>query len=136
MPPPPSHRARALHPQRPVFFNLLLLRLPVGAVASIAHRVSGALLALALPGLLYVLMRSLRSEADFQALAGWFGHDGVRLALVLLVWALVHHGLAGVRHLGLDLGWGEGRRAARVTAMLALALGGLAAAWAAWRLWT
>jgi succinate dehydrogenase / fumarate reductase cytochrome b subunit len=119
--------------QRPFFLNLLAIRQPVGAVASIFHRASGALLALSIPVLLYGLMLSLRSPEDFQALADWVGGWLGKLIMLGCVWALSHHFLAGLRHLGFDLGWGEDRRRSRQTAWLsiglALALTGLLAFW-------
>jgi len=119
--------------QRPFFLNLLAICQPVGAVASIFHRASGALLALSIPVLLYGLMLSLRSPEDFQALADWVGGWLGKLIMLGCVWALSHHFLAGLRHLGFDLGWGEDRRRSRQTAWLsiglALALTGLVALW-------
>ncbi len=107
---------------RPFFLNLLAIRLPVGSVASILHRGSGALLALFTPVLLYGLMLSLRSPEDFQALADWVGGGFGKPATLLIAWALAHHFLAGLRHLGFDLGWGEDRRASRFTAWLSIVL--------------
>lgn len=114
--------------QRPFFLNLMAIRLPVGGVTSILHRASGALLALAIPVLLYALMLSLRSPGDFQHLADWAGGWFGKLVVLVCMWALAHHFLAGLRHLGFDLGWGEDRATSRLTAWLSI---GLAAAIAA-----
>lgn len=106
--------------QRPFFLNLLAIRLPVGAVTSILHRASGAFLSLAVPCLLYVLMLSLRSAEDYAALRALLaGGLGWILGLFTL-WALLHHFLAGLRHLGFDLGLGESRLFARKTALATL----------------
>ncbi len=106
---------------RPFFLDLLAIRLPIGGLVSIMHRASGALLSLAIPALLYVLMLSLRSPEDFarvQAfLGGWLGG----LIGLGLLWALLHHLFAGLRHLGFDIGWGEEKMLARLTAKLAMA---------------
>lgn len=118
-------------PPRPYYLNLLLIRLPVGAVASILHRASGALLSLLAPMFLYGLMLSLRSEADFLALQAWLHGWPGRLLAVVCVWALAHHFFAGLRHLGFDLGLGEGRAPSRTTAWASMALGaGVALAFA------
>lgn len=105
---------------RPYFLNLIQIRLPIGGWVSILHRVSGAALSLAVPGLLYVWMLSLRSPEDHAAvvdfLSGWFGFP----ILLGVVWATLHHLLAGLRHLGFDIGWGEGRERARLTAWIVL----------------
>ncbi len=114
---------------RPIFFNLFQMKLPIGGWVSIFHRVSGAALSLAVPLMLYAWTLSLRSSEDYDAvtgfLSGWFGF----LILLGLVWATLHHLLAGLRHLGFDIGWGEGRERARLTAwavlLAALAMTGL-----------
>ena len=77
-------------------------------------------MALAVPALLYVFMLSLRSPQDFQQVVEWSsGFYGWALSTVL-IWALVHHFFAGLRHLGFDIGWGEGRSRARQTAWFSL----------------
>jgi succinate dehydrogenase / fumarate reductase cytochrome b subunit len=106
--------------QRPFFLNLLAIRLPIGGVVSILHRASGAFLSLAIPCLLYTLMLSLRSPEDFAAVRAFFsGGLGWLIGLGTL-WALLHHFLAGLRHLGFDFGLGESKALARKTAWLAL----------------
>lgn len=121
--------------QRPFFLDLLAIRLPVGAVASIFHRASGALLALAVPALLYALMLSLRSAEDFRTLAQWMESGFAKLLMLACVWALAHHFLAGLRHLGFDIGWGEDRTTSRFTARLSLFLAlGITALVALWGL--
>lgn len=107
---------------RPFFLDLLAIKLPIGGVVSILHRMSGAALSLAIPCLLYTLMLSLRSEQDFAAVREFF-NGGVGWLIGLgLVWAILHHFLAGLRHLGFDFGWGEDKALARRTAWLTLGL--------------
>ncbi len=121
--------------QRPFFLNLLAIRLPVGGVTSIFHRASGAFLALAIPGLLYGLMLSLRSPEDFDTLTAFMGGGIGWLIMLACVWALAHHFLAGLRHLGFDVGWGEDRATSRMTAWLSLGLAaGITAVVALWSL--
>lgn len=109
-----------MHTTRPYYLNLIRIRLPIGGWVSILHRVSGALLSLAVPLLLYGLMLSLRSAEDYAEVIGFLG-DGPGLVLLLgAVWSTLHHFLAGLRHLGLDLGWGESRVRARQTAAVTL----------------
>ena len=116
---------------RPYFLDLLRIRLAVGGFVSILHRVSGAVLALSVPVLLYVLMQSLRSEQGFANVLAWCHHWPGGLAVVMGVWAISHHLFAGLRHLGFDLGWGEERLRARHTAWLVLALSVALTLWAA-----
>ena len=55
----------------PKFLNLAQIRFPIGAIASIGHRISGGLLLISLPFLVLALERSLRSEADYAARGTW-----------------------------------------------------------------
>jgi len=122
-------------PERPYFLDLVAIRLPIGGMVSILHRASGAVLSLAIPCLLYLWMLSLRSPQDFQRLADWFGGVFGWLLFLGLIWALLHHFLAGLRHLGFDLGWGEAKEVARKTAWVVLfAAAGLTALIVLWRL--
>ena len=108
--------------KRPYYLNLLQIHLPIGGWVSILHRASGALLSLLVPVLLYGLMLSLQSPEGFAQVRGFLAGGIGWLVGLLVSWALLHHFLAGLRHLGLDFGWGEGRARARQTAWLVLAL--------------
>lgn len=112
---------------RPVFLNLTQIRMPVGALTSIGHRVSGTLLAASTPVGVFLFDRSLQSEQGFADVLGLLGNGAVKLAMVLAVWALVHHVLAGVRHLLSDFGVGSPLRLARRSAWF-VNLGGVAVA--------
>lgn len=113
---PAPGMAAGSHPRRPVFLQPLRIELPVTATVSFGHRVSGLLLALALPFLVWVLALSLRDPAGYgQVLAGLHSLP-VRPALLLLAWALAHHCAAGVRHLLFDAGIGTTLPAARGSA--------------------
>ncbi|MGD9942837.1 MAG: succinate dehydrogenase, cytochrome b556 subunit [Burkholderiaceae bacterium] len=121
---------------RPRFLRLIDIRFPVGAIASIGHRLSGLLMAAALPLLPLLLDRSLRSRQQYEALAdGWRSAWFAPLEF-LLIWAVLHHVLAGIRHLLMDIGIGTDLRHARASARAVLALAFIAAAaLAAWRRW-
>ncbi len=101
---------------RPVYLNLFQIRLPVPGFMSILHRASGALLTLAIPLAIYLLDLSLRNPEGYARvhvlLAGW----PAKLVLLAILWALVHHLLAGIRYLLLDLDVGIERPAYRYTA--------------------
>ena len=100
---------------RPVYLNLLKIRLPVAGVMSILHRASGLLMFLLIPVLLYTLDQSLKSADSFAAVATLF-HGGARWLLVPAIWALCHHLLAGIRFLLLDLDIGLERATMRASA--------------------
>ncbi|WP_297528416.1 succinate dehydrogenase, cytochrome b556 subunit [Thiohalobacter sp.] len=121
--------------QRPRFLNLLQIRMPIGAVTSIAHRVSGVLLFLAIPLGAFLFELSLKSEAGFERAATLLQSPPLRLFGLLLAWALMHHLLAGLRFLMLDLGVGLDRPQARRSAWLATLLAPIAALALLWRFW-
>lgn len=101
---------------RPVFLNPTQIRMPVGALTSIGHRVSGVLLAASVPVGVFLLDRSLQHEQGFAEVAVLLGHGAVKVAMVLVIWALAHHLLAGVRHLLSDFDVGSPLRLARRSA--------------------
>lgn len=85
--------------KRPKNLNLTTIRLPLPALVSILHRLSGLILFLILPGMLYALHLSLESPRGFQIVMGFVGYPITKLALVTICWAFLHHLFAGVRHL-------------------------------------
>lgn len=103
---------------RPVFLNLLLIHMPVTALVSIAHRLAGLLLALLIPVLLYLLQLSLQGPSGFEQAIEWLRNDWLRLLLIVPIWALLHHLLAGMRFLLIDMGVGIEQCAARASAKL------------------
>jgi len=109
--------------RRPVYLNLFKIRLPLPGLVSILHRASGALLFVLLPVLLFGLQQSLASAADFAALHVWLRQPLVKLVLLGVVWAYLHHFFTGLRYLALDLDWGADLPQARFSAKLVLAAG-------------
>lgn len=104
--------------QRPLWYNLSPLNLPLPGLVSIFHRISGLLLFLAIPFLIYALQLSLASQAGFDQVRGAMGHPFVRLLTLALVWAISHHFCAGIRYLFLDLHKGIDLPTARATSWL------------------
>lgn len=109
--------------KRPEFRNIhvtqiLRYRLPAGGFASILHRVSGALMFLALPLLLWLFDLSLISEDSFGRMASMLSSWFARLVLLGLAWALLHHLVTGIRHLLLDLHIGIDKEAAARSAIV------------------
>jgi succinate dehydrogenase / fumarate reductase cytochrome b subunit len=103
-------------PPRPVFFNLLRIQMPVGALTSITHRVTGIVLALGIPFACYALHLSLDSAQSYERLTRMANTGLFKAALLVFVWALSHHVLAGVRHLLMDIGIGSHLASARRSA--------------------
>ncbi|HSN39915.1 MAG TPA: succinate dehydrogenase, cytochrome b556 subunit [Burkholderiales bacterium] len=112
---------------RPVFFNLTQIQMPVGALTSITHRVTGILLALGIPFSIYLLDLSLQSPQSYAQVISLFDRLAFRGAAIVLIWALAHHSLAGIRHLLSDIDVGSQLPAARRSAWI-VNLGGVAVA--------
>ena len=116
---------------RPVFVDLLRIQLPVGALTSITHRITGIILALAIPLGAYLLDMSLRDPESYARVAALLGAMPSRVAAVVLTWALAHHMLAGIRHLLSDIDVGSrlpiARRSAWFVNVSGLAIAALAA---------
>lgn len=89
--------------QRPKFLSLADIRMPMPAVASIMHRISGGAMFLMLPALIYMLELSLGSVADFARLKEFAGCTPVKLALLALLWGFIHHFCMGIRILLIDV---------------------------------
>jgi succinate dehydrogenase / fumarate reductase cytochrome b subunit len=112
---------------RPIYRNLHVsqivgYRLPAAGLISILHRISGAGLFLFLPFLLYLFHQSLTSElsyAIFQSLLhAWY----VKIILVGLSWAYLHHFCAGIRHLFMDAHMGLSKERGRQSAIAVFAV--------------
>lgn len=102
----------------PVYLNLLRIRFPVGAVTSIAHRISGVLLFLSLPVLIYLLELSLQSPAGYEKTISYINNCWFEAGLVLIVWSFMHHLLSGIRFLLIDIDKGVSLQTARGSAWL------------------
>lgn len=122
--------------KRPVYLNLLRIRLPIGGMVSILHRVTGVLLVLLLPAFLLLLQRSLASPETYARIAEVLRAWPVRVALFATILALALHLFAGVRHLLLDLDVGISRAGGRAGAWGVLAAVAATALVTAGRLWT
>lgn len=101
---------------RPEFRNIHALsdlpsyRLPIAGIVSILHRISGMLMFLLMPLIIWMFDTSVSSEISFARFSsafsiglgfvpGWF----MKLVALALVWAYLHHFIAGVRHIYMDL---------------------------------
>ena len=114
------------------FTDLTTYRLPLAGWVSILHRISGALMFVLLPFIIWMFDKSLSSEfsyAKFTALfragaggvPGWF----YKLIALALIWAFLHHFIAGVRHLIMD-GWHKvDKEFSKSSAIVTLALSAL-----------
>ena len=102
--------------KRPEFRNINALtdlpsyRLPAAGIVSILHRISGAIMFLLLPFIIWMFDTSVSSEISFAKFSaafniglgfvpGWF----LKLVALAILWAYLHHMIAGVRHLYMDI---------------------------------
>ena len=106
---------------RPVFINPLKVRLPVTALVSITHRISGVVLILLSPLFLWIFSKIIGSDADFLVLKNALQSPIV----IFIIWggvtAVSYHLLAGLRHLIMDFGYCETLKAARFSAFVLIA---------------
>lgn len=109
--------------KRPVFLDLTRIHLPVTAVLSIGHRITGVLLILLIPLLVFLFDRSLSGEEGYDFVVGLLQGNAFRALLLLAIWLFVHHFLAGLRYLLIDLEVGVEVRSARASAWIVLAGG-------------
>ena len=92
------------------FTDLPTYRLPAAGIVSILHRVSGVLMFVLMPFIIWMFDTSLSSEISFARFRAAF-HSGlgffpgflVKLVALALIWAYLHHFIAGLRHLWMDV---------------------------------
>lgn len=114
-------------PTRPVHRNIhisqiVAYRLPPSGIVSILHRVSGAVMFLLLPFVLYLFDRSLTSEISFGTFKAISSNWFAKLVLLVLLWSFLHHFVAGIRHLFMDMHIGVEKDTGRKTALSVLAI--------------
>ncbi len=122
-------------PKRPEFRNIAIsditsYRLPIPGIVSILHRVSGVLMFIFLPFMVWLMDHAVTSQESFARAAALFG-GGMgwfyKLLILALVWALLHHMLTGIRFLIMDVCHDKvskpwGRASAKVSLVAALVL--------------
>jgi len=116
------------------FSDLPSYRLPAAGWVSILHRVSGVLMFVLMPFIIWLFDTSLSSEISFARFRAafdsglWFVPGVlVKLVTLALIWAFLHHFIAGVRHLWMDVSHAAvsksfGMRSAQVTLVVSLLL--------------
>ncbi|MET1114624.1 MAG: succinate dehydrogenase, cytochrome b556 subunit [Comamonas sp.] len=126
--------------KRPEFRNIHLVRdvrtyrMPAAAVVSILHRISGIIMFALLPFIVWMLDRSISSEISYDAFTavfragvgfvpGWF----LKLMVLALIWSYLHHFIAGLRHLWMDVSHSAvnkefGRKSAVTVLVISVAL--------------
>jgi succinate dehydrogenase / fumarate reductase cytochrome b subunit len=125
----------ALPPKRPEFRNIHALRdlpsyrLPPAGWVSILHRISGALMFVLLPFIIWMFDTSISSEYSFARFSSAFNNGLwplpavlVKLVTLALIWAYLHHLIAGLRHVYMDVNHAVSKDFGRSSALFTLAL--------------
>ncbi|TAG00618.1 MAG: succinate dehydrogenase, cytochrome b556 subunit [Betaproteobacteria bacterium] len=116
--------------------DLARYRLPLPGIASIIHRITGIALFFGLILLLPMLQMSLKSEAGFEAFRTivW-GNPLAKLVLIGLLFAIIYHLIAGIRHVIQDSGKWLDLQVSRNTASAVFVSSVVLTALIVWRLW-
>jgi succinate dehydrogenase / fumarate reductase cytochrome b subunit len=124
-----------MNKKRPKHLALHKIKLPLPGIVSILHRISGLLLFFALPLLLLMLQYSLTSIETYTGLMSILAQPLVKMMLLGLLWAFMHHFCAGLRYLAVDLhlvrDLAQARNSSRVVMVASLAL----TVWLGVKLW-
>lgn len=111
------------------------MRFPITAIVSILHRLSGILLFLLLPLMLYVADYMLRSSINYQIVLQWFQNLPFKIIMWILGCATIYHIIAGIRHLLLDAGYFDSKRAGTVSSQMVIIISFLLSCWLGVYLW-
>ena len=102
----------------PRYLNLIKISMPVAAVVSIGHRISGFLLVIAIPFVIYAFQLSVSSAEEYAQVLSVIQHPIILAIIVLMTWSFSHHFFAGIRFLLIDIDIGVSKSAARASAWL------------------
>lgn len=111
-----------MNTKRPINLDLTTLHFPVMAITSIMHRLSGILIFLLLPFMIYYFQQSLGSAESFHHLQKMLESPLHKLIVWAFMSALSYHFMAGVKHIIADYGWGETVKTAKKSAWVLLLL--------------
>jgi succinate dehydrogenase / fumarate reductase cytochrome b subunit len=110
----------------------LQYKLPPAGWVSILHRVSGALMFVLLPLIVWLLDVSLGSEISYERFSnafvagiGFVPAFLLKLIVLALIWAYLHHFIAGIRHLWMDATHSVSKQQGRISAIVTLASSGV-----------
>lgn len=106
--------------KRPVYFNLLKIKLPLTGIISFAHRITGVILFLSLPFALYLFDLSIESQHSFTQVQQLLNQPLMLFVQFILLASLSHHFFAGIRFLLIDAEIGVEKPQARIGAWLVL----------------
>ncbi|MBK2125814.1 succinate dehydrogenase, cytochrome b556 subunit [Fangia hongkongensis] len=108
-------------------------KFPVTAISSILHRITGVLMVVLLPFLVWAFSLSMKTQVDFIHIKALLIHSPWSILVWIFLSAVSYHVIAGIRHLIMDLGFAEEMKTANATSMLVIVLGLLVTIF--WGLW-
>ena len=108
--------------KRPVNLDMLSIRMPITAWASITHRATGVFLFAGIAVFLWALDASLSSPESFAQLQDTLGNPLLKVTIWAVISGLIYHSLAGVRHMIMDMGLGETMAGGVLGARIVIAL--------------
>ena len=106
--------------KRPLNLDLTTIRLPLTAILSIMHRISGIIIFFGMPILLWMFGKSLASEAEFMELQSLLDNMFYKFIFLGILAALSYHIIAGIKHLFMDRGYGESEQGAKIAGRLVI----------------
>jgi succinate dehydrogenase / fumarate reductase cytochrome b subunit len=122
-------------PRNVGIFDLMRYRFPVMAIASIFHRITGVLLLIYLPFVLYYLHLSLANSSGFLMAKMCLARSSEKFFLWIFLSAVMYHLLAGLKHIVMDFGYWESLTAAKISSWIVILLGVLGAIWMGVWIW-
>jgi succinate dehydrogenase / fumarate reductase cytochrome b subunit len=127
----PAFSSSAKPAQRPEFRNLDLFsdipgyRMPPAAFVSILHRVSGAVMFILLPVVIWLFDIGTSSVSSFEKFSSVYSGSGgwfLKIVTLVLIWAYLHHFCAGLRHLFMDATHNTTKEFGKLSAIIVLVI--------------
>lgn len=102
-------------------------KFPVTAISSILHRISGVILLIAIPLVVVGMNYSLAGPTGYENTVAVLTKSWVSIFFWLFLSAITYHVYAGIRHMIMDMGFGESMTVAKITSLIVIVLGVLSA---------
>ena len=105
-----------------IYLNLSFIDLPITALTSILHRVTGIILFFFSPFILYFFYLSMESSSSFIIAKSLFSHIYIKILFKLFLLTLIYHFFNGIKHILMDIGYFENKITARNISLIVLFL--------------
>lgn len=96
-----------------IYLNLFLIDFPFTAITSIIHRISGIILFIAIPIILYFFKISIESESSFEIAKTLFSQFHIKIMIYFVYLVFLYHMINGIKHIIMDLGFFDGKNESR-----------------------